>query len=112
MMGVPLVSIQGRSGYGQDFESEFCEWFTESDLSLRVPESKSFRRAQHFPGCTDGDAFVRLAIHNGESRLVIDLPGIPAIPFDDAPAIARRALIPWVERFASQLRRIRTNSER
>ena len=99
-----MISIQSRSGVGQEFEFEFNGYMTEADVFVSVPESKTFQTARLMPGATPGATSLRWALHGGEHRLVVAI-GSRRMAFDDAPEDLRKALNRWVERLANVLRK-------
>ena len=99
-----MISIQSRSGVGQEFELEFNGYMTDVDVFVAVPESKTFSTARLMPGAVAGATSVRWVNHGGEHRLVVDI-GARRMAFDDAPEDLRKALARWVERLANVLRK-------
>jgi hypothetical protein len=102
-----MLSIPSRSGRGHDFEFEFIGYLAGVDASIKVPESRNFRSSTYCENWNGDATHIRWTRFAGEHRLVIDIPGAPKIPFDDAPVALRNALTPWLEKFAAQLRRSR-----
>lgn len=102
-----MLAVQSRSGAGQDFEFEFGEYGSGSDTFLRVRPSSSFAITRFYPDRAGSETHLRWMSFRGENRLVIDITGMAKMPFDDAPEDLRKALLPWVEKFANHLRKHR-----
>ena len=105
-----MLVIGSRSGVGQEFELEFSGYLTDVDVMLPIPESKTFRSAKFVAGAVAGETCLRWVEHGGEQRLVIEI-GNARTPFDEAPELLRKVLHPWVERFATMLRKARYPSQ-
>jgi len=106
-----MISVPSRSGLGHDFEFEFSAYLSGVKASMKVPESRNFRSATFCSSWTGEATHIRWTEFRGEHRLVIDIPGSPPVPFDDAPEPLRRALGSWLEKFANQLRRSRAATD-
>lgn len=98
-----MISIQSRSGVGQEFELEFNGYMAEVDVFVTIPESKTFQASRLVPGASGGTS-LRWTLHGGEQRLIVDLGG-RRMAFDDAPENVRKALSRWVDRLANLLRK-------
>lgn len=99
-----MISIQSRSGVGQEFELEFNGYMADVDVFVTIPESKVFQSERLMPGAVAGGTSLRWTLHAGEQRLVVEIGG-RRMAFDDAPENVRRALTRWVERLANLLRK-------
>lgn len=101
-----MLAIEGRSGPGQDFELEFCDSWGPHDAEIAIPASARLK----LPNAdvkTDvrNPVLLRWTRHGADFRLVVDVPGQKAVPFDDAPPAIQKTLGRWVDKFAGQLRR-------
>ena len=105
-----MIAIASRSGIGQEFELEFSGYMPDVDVVLNIPESKTFRSSKYMAGGICAETCLRWTEFGGEQRLMIDMGEIRT-PFDEAALSLRNVLRPWVERFATMLRKGRYSSE-
>ena len=105
-----MIAIASRSGVGQEFELEFSGYMPNVDVVLSIAESKTFRSSKYMADGICAETCLRWTEFGGEQRLVIDMGAIRT-PFDEAPVSLRNVLRPWVERFATMLRKGRYSRE-
>lgn len=104
-----MPAIESRSGAGQDFEFEFGEYRASENTFLLVKPSTTYKVTNFYPELAGSETRLRWKAHKGETRLVIEITGMPTMAFDDAPEPLKKALLPAVEKFATQLRKGRYN---